>query len=154
MACISAAECRGVRPPSTAHETTSETDILFRRNRGWRNEEGGIGISQRVLSRAVQGSLKDDREALEKVADILILGEGISERGSDHDGLMSCKGRVELKVVDVKSGEILTAQSAYGAGVDVAERIAGKRALQAAAQNLAPDLISVIVNKWGAKADK
>jgi TolB-like protein len=147
---VASPDYHGIRLPGPASETTSDTQIAFHRNRGWRNEEGNINLSSRMMSRFVTGSLEADRAKLLKVADVVILGEGISERGSEREGLISCKARLELKVVDVRSGHVLLAKSDFGAGVDVAERIAGKRALQAAGNNMAADLIVELVNKWTA----
>ncbi len=93
------------------------------------------------------GLAKDAAKLLE-VADVLILGEGISERASQRSGIVSCKARLELKAIDIRTGELLLTQSTYGAGLDVAEHIAGKRALQAAGQQMALDVVPDLVERW------
>ncbi len=145
---VASPEYEGVQAPRTANETTSDTDITFHRNRGWRNEAGNVSVSSRVLNRHVTSGLGADRSELDKIADVIILGEGISEKATEREGLISCKARVELKVIDVRTGQVLMAKSAYGAGVDVAERIAGKRALQAAGRDMAVSIIPELVDKW------
>lgn len=141
-------EYEGVRPPPAGADTASDTNITFRRNRGLRNEEGGIRVSSRTLHTVGKGGLGAQRDALARIADVIIIGEGISERATEKEGIVSCKARLELKAVAVRSGEVLVAKSTYGAGVDVAEHIAGKRALQAAGREMAADLIPELVEKW------
>jgi len=147
---LACAEYSGVHVPSPAGETTMDTDVNVVRNRGLRNEARDTTIASRAVSRIIQGDLSDEREKLAQIADVLIIGEGISERGTEREGLISSKGRLEVKAIDVKSGAVLLADSAYGAGVDVAERIAGKRALQVAGRDLAAKLIPALVEKWNA----
>jgi len=142
---VASPEYEGIKAPGSVQEWTGDTDIAFRRNRGWRNEAGEISISQQTLSHFSQKGLGEDRAKLSKVADLMILGEGFSERASERAGLISCKARLELKVVDIRSGRILLAKSTYGAGVDVAEHVAGKRALQAAGRAMGLDLIPELV---------
>ena len=147
-------EYEGVRPPDPTSQTTSETDIAFRRNRGLRNEEGDVRVSSRVLQSIGKDSLGAERTKLAKVADVLIIGEGFSERASEREGIVSCKARLELKAIDVRSGEVLAAKSTYGAGADVAEHVAGKRALQSAGREMAIQLIPELVEKWQKLAGK
>lgn len=145
---VTSPEYEGVTPPHRVSEATHDGEITFRRNRGWRNEEGTVNISSRSLHEFRTQGLASERKKLASVADILVLGEGISERATERQGLISCKARVELKAIHVLTGEVLLATSAYGAGVDVAERIAGKRALQAAGRDIAGEIIPQLVEKW------
>lgn len=145
---VASPEYEGIKAPQPAQETTEDIDIGFRRVQGWRNMEGLINISRQVLNQLRTGALGDEREKLAQVADVIILGEGISERGTNRGGLISCKARLELKAVDIMSGRVLLARSGYGAGIDVAERIAGKKALQAAARDMAPQLVADVFASW------
>lgn len=145
---VASPEYEGLHARTPVASWTDETEIQFRGLRASATAEGVINISRQVLKQILQSGYAEQRESLLKVADVMILGEGISEHGSEREGLISCKARVELKVIDIKTGRVLLAKSDYGAGVDVAEHIAGKRALQAAARSMAPDLIVEMVNAW------
>ena len=70
-------------------------------------------------------------------ADVVISGEAFSETVGRIGNLVSVKARVELKITDRKSGKVLVADRQTVMIVDVAEQIAGKSALQAAAATLA-----------------
>ena len=146
---VASPEYEGVKPAGAAHEMTDDAEIRFRRNRGWRTEDGAITLSRRQLRQCVTGGLGAEREKLARFADVVVLGEGLSERAAERGGLVSCKARVEIKAVDVRTGEVLLARSAYGAGVDAAEEIAGKRALQQAGGALARETIPTLVDRWG-----
>jgi hypothetical protein len=55
--------------------------------------------------------------------------------------LISCKSRVEFKVRDVATGNILLVDRQTSVGVDVAEQTAAKNALQNAADELAERIL-------------
>ncbi len=74
-------------------------------------------------------------------ADIAILGEGFSEYAGANDRLISVKARVEIKAVSIRSGKVLAVGRANAAEVDLAESIAAKNALQAAAFDIGVRLI-------------
>ena len=136
---VASAEYAGIEVPEAVAHWDSDTDIQIHRpepqgDRRW-------NISSRSVQSYVKDGLKKDAGKLQEIADILILGQGISERGTTRSGIVSCKARLELKVIDLKTGEVLLSKSTYGAGLDVAEHIAGKRALQAAGRQMAVDLI-------------
>jgi TolB-like protein len=61
---------------------------------------------------------------------MIIKGEGLSEFAARIGSLNCCNGRVELSVVDYKSGKILFADRITTRAVDLSEQIAGKTALQ------------------------
>ena len=105
-------------------------------------------ISSRSIHSYATGGMSKDAGKLLEIADVLILGQGISERASNRSGIQSCKARLELKAIDIQTGEILLSKSTYGAGLDVAEHIAGKRALQAAGRQMALDLIPALAQRW------
>jgi hypothetical protein len=69
--------------------------------------------------------------------DVEISGDAFSAFGMQKGNLISCKSRVEIKVRDVATGNILVADRQTSVGVDVAEQTAAKTALQNAADELA-----------------
>ncbi len=88
-------------------------------------------------------------------ADIVVLGEGLSEYGSRHGNLMSVKARLELKGVDRKSGQVLAVDRQTSVGVGLSEQIAAKEALQETAAELAVRLLPKLVGpKKKAKTEK
>jgi hypothetical protein len=73
--------------------------------------------------------------------DVEISGDAFSAYGMQKGNLISCKSRVELKVRDVATGNILVTDRQTNVGVDVAEQTAAKTALQNAADELAERII-------------
>lgn len=143
---VASAEYAGVEAPTPAAQWESETDVRIRRP----NLRDGVQwlISSRSIHGFVTGGMSKDADKLLEIADVLILGQGISERASNRSGIQSCKARLELKAINIQTGEILLSKSTYGAGLDVAEHIAGKRALQAAGRQMALDLIPALAQRW------
>ena len=78
--------------------------------------------------------------------DVEITGEAFSERGLQKGNLIACRARVEVKVRRVSDGVILSADRQAGVAVDLAEHVAAKSALQAAARDLALRVIAAAVN--------
>ena len=142
---VASAEYAGVEAPTPAAQWDSETDVRIRRP----NLRDGVQwlISSRSIHSYATGGMSKDAGKLLEIADVLILGQGISERASNRSGIQSCKARLELKAIDIQTGEILLSKSTYGAGLDVAEHIAGKRALQAAGHQMALDLIPALAQR-------
>lgn len=89
--------------------------------------------------------------AKKKGADVLIYGEAISEQGARLGEFEGCRARVELKAVDASTGEILLSDSAYAGATDLAETVAGKKAIQKAADKLAGPFIYALAEKWNSK---
>ena len=143
---VASAEYAGVEAPTPMAQWDSETDVRIRRP----NVRDGVQwlISSRSIHGFVTGGMSKDAGKLLEIADVLILGQGISERASTRSGIQSCKARLELKAIDIQTGEVLVSKSTYGAGLDVAEHIAGKRALQAAGRQMAIDLIPGLAKRW------
>ena len=73
--------------------------------------------------------------------DIELIGEAFSEFGVRKGNLISCKARVELKVIEKASGKILAVDRQTSVAVDLSEHIAAKTALQNAAAELAERVI-------------
>ena len=143
---VASAEYAGVEAPTPTAQWDSETDVRIRRP----NLRDGVQwlISSRSILSFATGGMSKDADKLLEIADVLILGQGISERASTRSGIQSCKARLELKAIDIQTGEVLLSKSTYGAGLDVAEHIAGKRALQAAGRQMAIDLIPGLAQRW------
>lgn len=80
----------------------------------------------------------------EKDADLVIKGEGFSEFAARHGNLISIKARLEVKVVD-KDGKIVAVDRQTSVEIDLAEQVAGKKALQEAAAKIAERIIPKIV---------
>jgi hypothetical protein len=83
--------------------------------------------------------LADDKSDLKP--DVEITGEALSEFGLRKGNLNSCKGRVEIKVRDRLTGNILLVDRQTSVAVDITEQTAAKTALQNAAAELVERLI-------------
>ena len=70
-------------------------------------------------------------------ATVEISGEAFSAYGMQKGNLISCKSRIEIKVRDLATGNILAVDRQTSVGVDIAEQTAAKTALQNAADVLA-----------------
>jgi hypothetical protein len=87
----------------------------------------------------------DHREGNRNGADVLLVGEGFSQFAARHGNLVSVKARLELKALDRKTGKVLAIDRQVAVGVDLAEQVAGKSALQEAAADIAGRLLPKIV---------
>lgn len=74
-------------------------------------------------------------------ASIEITGEAFSELGMQKGNLKSCHARIEIKVREVASGNIISVDRQTSVAVDLAEHIAAKTALQNGAGELAERVI-------------
>lgn len=72
--------------------------------------------------------------------DVVVVGEGFSEYGGRVGELVSCRARLEVRAYDSKTGKILATYAGSGAGADLSERFAGKKALEALGRRAALDL--------------
>jgi hypothetical protein len=79
-------------------------------------------------------------------ADIEITGEALSEFGLRKGNLISCKARVEIKVRDRASGNLIAVDRQTTVAVDISEQAAAKTALQQAAAELAGRLLPKLVH--------
>jgi len=77
--------------------------------------------------------------------DVEITGDAFSAYGMQKGNLISCKSRVEIKVREVASGNILAEDRQTSVGVDVAEQTAAKTALENAADKLAERVLPALV---------
>lgn len=78
-------------------------------------------------------------------SDIEFVGEALSEFGMRKGNLVSCKGRVELKIRNPKTDELIAIDRQTSVAVDLSEQIAAKTSLQRAAQELAERMIPLAV---------
>jgi len=74
-------------------------------------------------------------------ADVEISGQAFSAYGMQKGNLISCKSRVEIKVRDVATGNIIVEDRQTSVGVDIAEQTAAKTALENAADQLAERIL-------------
>lgn len=80
--------------------------------------------------------LVDPDEGSKGKADILIMGEGLSESAGRVGGLVSVRARMELKAVDRKSGMVIAVDRQTTVVVGASEQIAGKQALPGGTRKL------------------
>jgi len=79
-------------------------------------------------------------------ADIEISGEAFSEFGMRSGSLVSSKGRVEVKAVNVSTGEVVSVGRHVAVAVDLSREIAGKAAISKATTKIASALVADIVS--------
>jgi len=101
------------------------------------------------------GIFKDKKTASDyaakKGAEILIYGEAISELGATVGEFKGCRARIEIKAIRTSDGEIILSESAYAGDTDLSESVAGKKAIQKAAQKLADSFLLQLAQKWNEK---
>ena len=73
--------------------------------------------------------------------DVEIAGEALSQFGMRKGNLISCKARVEIKVREKSTGNLLFVDRQTSVAVDLTEQIAAKTALQNAAAELAERIL-------------
>jgi len=93
----------------------------------------------------------DPDQGSSQQAKYLIQGEGMSEFAGRRGNLASVKARLEIKVVDRATGNVIAADRQTRVAVDLVEQIAGKQALQEAAADIAERLLPKLVNAGGAQ---
>jgi TolB-like protein len=99
-----------------------------------------IDVNQNALADWARGMNKSDVNNWPKDlkdADIVITGEAFSEFAARIGNLVSCLARAEINVISRKDGKIVLADRATARAVDLAENIAGKKALEKAGRTLA-----------------
>ncbi len=82
----------------------------------------------------------------ENDAELLIKGEGFSEFAGRRGNLVSIKSRLEVKVLD-KVGNVVAVDKQTTAEVDLAEQVAGKKALQEASAKIAERILPKLIKK-------
>jgi TolB-like protein len=100
-----------------------------------------------LLARGLGFEVVDAEEGAKGKAQILITGEGLSETASRHEGLVTAKARLEIKAVDRVSGEVIAVERQTTLVVDTTEQLAGKAALQQAAEAITYRLLPKLVKR-------
>lgn len=77
-------------------------------------------------------------------ASLEVVGDAFSEFGLRKGNLVSCKARVEIKVRAREGGKVLGVDRQTAVAVDLAEQIAAKNALEAAALDLAERVVPLL----------
>lgn len=78
----------------------------------------------------------DEKQLVAADVQYVIDGEAFSEFGAHIASLVNCVARVEVKMVDRKTGEVAFTDRETSRAVDLAENVAGKTALQKAGRVL------------------
>jgi len=97
-----------------------------------------------------QQSLLQTGKYDDQKVDFLLEGEGVSAFAAQWHGLVSCRARVELRLVPVPGHAVATTDRGVAAGVDLVESVAAKTALEEAGR-LACD---AVVRRWADEIDK
>jgi hypothetical protein len=85
-----------------------------------------------------------EHDSAEK-ADVRVTGSAFSEFALRHGDFICCTARVEIKVVDVKSGRILLQDSQTEVAADISEVVSAKTALQRAGGKLAERIAAALL---------
>lgn len=137
------------RIPDPAGETAiikKLTDAGFRR----------IVDPQRVTnirnSNTIKALLQGNRQEVTAVAtnlgvDYLIVGEAFSQFAGNvlNSGVISCRARLEARVIKADTAEIITAHGVEASGVDITEFIAAKKSLNNAGEKMGDYLVEKIM---------
>jgi hypothetical protein len=94
--------------------------------------------------------------AFKSGADILVIGEAFSERGSVNatsvgginTNIYTSAARVDIRVIKASNGQILIADSETAKAADTTDNIAGKKAVDAAAIKLSQRVTMELVAMW------
>ena len=86
-----------------------------------------------------------DSNVANQKADLVIQGEGFSEFAMRHGNLVSVKARLEIKALDRSTDKVVAIDRQVAVVVDLTEQIAGKKALQDAAAQIAERMLPKLV---------
>lgn len=79
--------------------------------------------------------------------DLVVVGEGFSEGAGSMGRLRFASARAEINVVQRSDGRIVLADRVTTRGVDLAEQVAGKTALEKAGRHLAAELLRFLIDR-------
>ncbi len=102
------------------------------------------------IKAAIEGDTKlAVKIGLQYGAEVIIVGEAFSEPlGNSIAGILSSRARIDARAIKTDSAEIITADGKQASGLDITEVVAGKKAIQQAATELADYLTEQILTKW------
>lgn len=113
-------------------------------------------ISRPVIDPAVQTELQMmlqrlgfeviDPKTPTRRPEVAITGEAFSELAGRRGNLVSCRARIEIKAAQSATGKLLLVDRQSDAAVDLAENVAGKRALENGALKLLERMLPKIVS--------
>jgi hypothetical protein len=112
-----------------------------------------VGIDAIIPKDPVEGwkkSLLETGKYGDKKVDFLLEGEGTSAFAAEVHGMISCRARVELRLIAVPGRSVTLNDKGIGAKVDLVEALAAKAALEDAGTN-AIDAILQSSSKLGEK---
>ncbi|MDD4599526.1 hypothetical protein SDC9_03966 [bioreactor metagenome] len=144
-----------IRPISDSAAETAVIDQLA--EAGFRRIVDPDSLAQIRQSDTVKAIIQGDSQTallmmLKDRMDYLIVGEGFAEyAGRDMGGsIISCRARVEARMIKVDTGEIIAAQGFQLGGIDITELTAAKKSLnnagKAAGKYFAEKLLTYAAN--------
>jgi hypothetical protein len=114
------------------------------------NRLRSLGVEVLIPTEAPDGwkkSLLETGKFGDKKVDFMVEGEGTSAYAAQMEGLISCRARVELRVIAVPGRNVTLTDKGIGAKADLVEALAAKAALEEAGVKG----IDAIVMRWPAK---
>lgn len=105
-----------------------------------------VEIELRLALQQIGFEVIDPKEST-KQPDVRITGEAFSEFAARRGNLISCRARVEIKAVESSDGKLLLSDRQSDSGVDLAENVAGKKALEHAARKLLNRLVPQLAGR-------
>ena len=139
---------------SPAPDPAGETEFIRQfAEAGFKTIDPEVYASLRRNDKTITTSLAAAKKiALKAGADIIILGEAFSERAADASGglasgMVGCNARIEAKAILVDTGEIIHADGVNSRvpTLHTSEVLAGKKAIQSAAVELAEKFVAKLV---------
>ncbi len=141
---------------SAAPDPAGETEFLRQfSDAGFKTvDPSAYAAVRRADAEIFKSAVARKKLAKQTGADIMIIGEAFSERTQDAsggmmNGLVGCNARIEAKAIAVDTGEIFYADGQNSAvpTLHTSEIVAGKKAIQAAAHELAQKFLLKLVTR-------
>lgn len=146
IAVVIAEEHTAPRPTTQAVDPAVETEVKkLLRDCGFEI----VDVDQNALADWARGGNKFDANNWPKGlqnADYVITGEAFSEFAARIGNLVSCLARAEINVISRKDGKIVLADRETTRAVDLAENIAGKKALEKSGRAIAIRVLEHFAN--------
>jgi len=95
----------------------------------------------------------DDKDFAAAGVRYVVEGEAFSEFGAQIANLVNCIARVEIKVIDRQTNQVIFSGRETSRAIDLAENIAGKTALQKSGRTLAIQILQTFVQTIPKAAD-